>query len=465
MQKIISVGIDIGTSTTQIVFSRLTAENAAPTYMLPHMEIAQKEIIYISPVYFTPMRSSLLDVDAICHMIEKEYQTAHIEKEQVETGAVIITGEAANKENAKAVSEQLAAYAGDFVVAVAGPDLEGILAGAGSGARETSRKEMIRLVNFDIGGGTTNAAVYENGTLLDAYGIHIGGRMVRVHEEGHALYCFNCLQGFWDEAAKMQKGACITKKEIQQLCEQFALLLVHIVKQIPLTPIEKQLMILHEAKPLPVDACSFSGGVGEYVYRDDSEYSMEEGIQYGDIGPFLGQTIRGIFEKEDIPICAVAEKIHATVIGAGAHSMTLSGSTICCDAGLLPLRNIPVIEVNVGAYKCQEDLLYYMEQAIQPYPGTVAFAIRDAGQMDYPRIQQMAHLFCGFYQHRKQPMLILLEQDYAKVLGQTIGMVRGRREGLICIDGIQAAQGDYIDFCKSVGQSLLVVIKTLLFEN
>ena len=165
-EVILSVGIDIGTSTTQLIFSRLTIENRASSYTVPRIQIVEKEVIYRSLIYFTPLKSSTeIDAEAVKKIVRDEYKAAGMTPEDVKTGAVIITGETARKQNANDVLEALSDLAGDFVVATAGPDLESVLSARGAGTDKLSHEHRTTVANLDVGGGTTNIAVYEKGTL------------------------------------------------------------------------------------------------------------------------------------------------------------------------------------------------------------------------------------------------------------------------------------------------------------
>ena len=134
MHEIIkSVGIDIGTSTTQLIFSELTIENEASNYVVPRINIVDKKVTYRSKIYFTPLLDQkTIDAEKVKEIIEKEYQDAGMKPEDLSTGAVIITGETARKQNANVVLDTLSNLAGDFVVATAGPDLESVLSARGA---------------------------------------------------------------------------------------------------------------------------------------------------------------------------------------------------------------------------------------------------------------------------------------------------------------------------------------------
>ena len=154
MHEIIkSVGIDIGTSTTQLIFSELTIENEASNYVVPRINIVDKKVTYRSKIYFTPLLDQkTIDAEKVKGIIEKEYQDAGMKPEDLSTGAVIITGETARKQNANEHRETVA--------------------------------------NLDIGGGTSNIAVFQNGILRGTSCLDVGGRLIKIDENGKIYYIF-----------------------------------------------------------------------------------------------------------------------------------------------------------------------------------------------------------------------------------------------------------------------------------
>ena len=175
-EELYSVGIDIGTSTTQFVISKLTLENRANSFSVPRVSIAAREVVFRSGIHFTPLRSdTVIDAEGVRAIVAEEYEKSGFRKDQIGTGAVIITGETARKENAREVLSSLSGFAGDFVVATAGPDLESILAARGAGADEYAREHHTQVLHFDIGGGTSNLARYDCGELVETGCYNIGG--------------------------------------------------------------------------------------------------------------------------------------------------------------------------------------------------------------------------------------------------------------------------------------------------
>ena len=197
-ESLLSVGLDVGTTTTQLIVSRIEVENRSSSFAVPEMEIAQRQILYQSPVYFTPLVGhSLVDGEGIRRIVEAEYEKAGIRAQQVDTGAVIITGETSRKENARAVLDALAELAGDFVVATAGPDLESVLAAKGAGAVELSRELGKPVLHMDIGGGTSNLAWIADGKIVKTGCMNVGGRLLKF-ADGRVSYVSPVLQGLTD---------------------------------------------------------------------------------------------------------------------------------------------------------------------------------------------------------------------------------------------------------------------------
>ncbi|MDR1508387.1 MAG: ethanolamine ammonia-lyase reactivating factor EutA, partial [Synergistaceae bacterium] len=224
-ERILSVGIDIGTSTVIVIFSHIYVENVAGDYRMPDVRIVRKEVIYRSPVFFTPLVSNNeLDIDGIAGIIKDEYRAAGIQPSEVKTGAVIITGDTARKSNAESVLHTISGYAGDFVVATAGPQMESILAGKGSGAEQYSIDNSGAIANLDIGGGTTNIAIFENGIVVDSDCMDIGGRLIRFrHGTSEIEYLFPKIGQLSAELGlSLTLGSTMTSEQIHAIARAMA---------------------------------------------------------------------------------------------------------------------------------------------------------------------------------------------------------------------------------------------------
>lgn len=213
-EKLLSVGLDVGTTSTQMILSELEIENRAGSFAVPEMSIEDRKILYKSPVHFTPLLDEArVDADALRELVDAEYRAAGIKKSDVDTGAIIITGETSRKENARAVLNALSDYAGDFVVATAGPDLESVLAAKGAGAVEYSEKTGKNVLHMDIGGGTANLAWIRDGKILSTGCLNVGGRLLKIAPDGRLDYVSPALKGLFGK----QAGEHAERNEVLEL--------------------------------------------------------------------------------------------------------------------------------------------------------------------------------------------------------------------------------------------------------
>lgn len=440
-EKLLSVGLDVGTTSTQMVVSRLTVENQASAFSVPDMEIRQRELLYQSPVYFTPLlEGNRMDAAALRRLVEQEYEKAGITRQMVDTGAVIVTGESSRMENAAAVMEALSDLAGHFVVAAAGPDLESVLAAKGAGAADYSGRTGETVLHMDIGGGTSNLALIQKGEITATGCMNVGGRLVKL-ERGIITYVSPVLQGIFHK----QVGEALSQEEARHLTVRLAEALEMAAGLRPSDGLLEQLTTREAAGALPLNApgeqltLSFSGGVADCIER---EIPWQE---FGDIGPLLGQAI-GTSRLCSGKYVLGTNTIRATVIGAGCHSTQLSGSTVYSQNVQFPLKNIPVITQK--AQRTQQE-------------GNVFFALPGVRSPTYAQVQQMA----AEISRLPQPIYLCLEQDMAKALGQAMALRLGRDAEILCIDRIRVHPGDYLDVAAPVGPAFPVVVKTLVLQK
>src|SRR6266850_8278358 len=173
-----SVGIDIGSSTSHLVFSQLTLRREGAS-LSGRFKVTERKVLFRSTIMLTPYLSgTLIDVETVKQFIENAYREARLQPEDIDTGAVIITGEALKKENAQPIVEYFAKYAGKFICAAAGHNHEALLAAYGSGAVDLSRTEHKTVLNVDMGGGTTKFALIAHGDVTQTAAINIGARLI-----------------------------------------------------------------------------------------------------------------------------------------------------------------------------------------------------------------------------------------------------------------------------------------------
>lgn len=473
---ILSVGIDVGTSTTQVVFSKLQMDNAGGYFSVPRVAIVDKEVVYKSEVYMTPLKTDvLIDTEALRDIVAAEFRKAGYRPEDTDSGAVIITGESARKENSDAVLKSLSDFAGDFVVSAAGPDMESLIAGKGSGAWQYSMDHHCRVANLDIGGGTTNVVLFEDGETLARGCLDIGGRLICMNPQG-------IITKVSPAAAVMAQAAGVSVS-VGDRCDE-----------LKLTAVTRQMAaalnaylgvgtkdidaILRQIKtpgssdfPVPekVQAVFFSGGVADLIYHESADTWA-----YGDIGVLLGRAIRESRLFTDFQKMEPGETIRATVVGAGTYTTTISGSTITYSDDIFPLKNIPVIKLDEEFQEAcfageTEPVIRRIQWAlgqndaehfILAMPGK-----RDPGYTEMKRAAASIRQIMDRVQPPGEPILLVIESDIAKAMGQMIRQQPDLKRQVVAIDSIHVEDGEYVDMGKPMmnGMVIPVVVKTLIF--
>ena len=438
-ESLLSVGLDVGTTSTQLVVSRLTVENRASSFAVPDMDITERNVLYKSPVYFTPLLDERhVDGAGIREIVQAEYQKAGIRREDVDTGAIIITGETSRKENARAVLDALSDYAGDFVVATAGPDLESVLAAKGAGAVELSRTTGKPVLHMDIGGGTSNLALIEDGKITRTGCLNVGGRLIKFRENGEITYVSSVLSGIFSG----KPGEIATQAELRELAQSLTQTLEMAAGLREPTQLMEKLLTEETGRkwnpPAGEVIISFSGGVADCM-AEELPWN-----QFGDLGPILGQTIR----KSRLCRGQYAlgrETIRATVIGAGSYSTQLSSSTVYSQNVRFPLKNLPVVEKNSELYE-----------------GSVVLSVPGITSPTYAQVREIARELA---QTQPPELYICLEADMAKALGQALAARLPPETRILCIDRIRVGENSYLDIGQPVGGAFPVVVKTLVLER
>ena len=452
-ETLLSVGLDVGTTSTQMILSKLRIENRASSFAVPELQITEREIQYKSPVYFTPLRDeSHVDGEKLRHLIDREYAAAGITRQDVDTGAVIITGETSRKENARAVLSALSDLAGDFVVATAGPDLESVLAARGAGAVEYARQTGKTVLHMDIGGGTSNLAWIDEHGMMSTNCLNVGGRLVKFDEHCRITY----LSPVLSELCKLKVGDVATPETLSPVAELLTHALEMAAQLRPRTQLLDNLMTREVRQigfpRIRADVVSFSGGVADCIHRG---FDWRE---FGDLGPILGQTIknsalcRGEYRLSQEPI-------RATVIGAGCHSAQLSGSTVFYRGTFLPLKNLPTVRLEEALPSAEQ-----IRQALSRQEGeAVVLALPGIASPHYDQVTALADAVVSGFGERQ--VLVALRQDMAKALGHALALRLPGDRSLLCIDKIHLTEDSYLDVGLPVGPALPVVVKTLILSN
>lgn len=471
-ETLLTVGIDLGTSTTQLVLSELTVENFASAFTVPRISISDKKVIYRSDIIFTPLlNQSEIDAEPIKAFVAEQYRQAGIHKQDIQMGAVIITGETARKSNANNVLRALSGYAGDFVVATAGPDLESIIAGKGAGAQTYSETKRKPVVNLDIGGGTTNLAVFKDGEVIDTACFDIGGRLIKLDQQKKITYIAPKIQEIINKKGlTLHLGDQATEQNLLPIISELVAVLENSIGLGTQSPFYQLLVTNHplrKGEELPI--VTFSGGVADCLNTTSTNL-----FKYGDIGLLLGKYLRKSLIFSEKEVLESAETIRATVVGAGSHTAEISGSTIAYREQILPIKNIPILKlaqedetltVTELGQRIQEKLNWHrIEETPQ-----IALAIRGMSNPTFADIQRygqgivegLASLVA-----EQIPIIVMVDEDMAKALGHALSAHLPKDYPFICLDSVKVENGDYVDIGLPVaeGAVLPVIVKTLVFN-
>ena len=443
-ETLLTVGIDLGTSTTQLVLSELTVENFASAFTVPRISISDKKVIYRSDIIFTPLlNQSEIDAEPIKAFVAEQYRQAGIHKQDIQMGAVIITGETARKSNANNVLRALSGYAGDFVVATAGPDLESIIAGKGAGAQTYSETKRKPVVNLDIGGGTTNLAVFKDGEVIDTACFDIGGRLIKLDQQQKITYIAPKIQEIINKKGlTLHLGDQATEQNLLPIISELVAVLENSIGLGTQSPVYQLLVTNHplrKAEELPI--VTFSGGVADCLNTTSTNL-----FKYGDIGLLLGKYLRKSLIFSEKEVLESAETIRATVVGAGSHTA----------------ETLTVTELG---QRIQEKLNWHrIEETPQ-----IALAIRGMSNPTFADIQRygqgivegLASLVA-----EQIPIIVMVDEDMAKALGHALSAHLPKDYPFICLDSVKVENGDYVDIGLPVaeGAVLPVIVKTLVFN-
>lgn len=471
-----SVGIDIGTTTTQLVVSELSI--AASGIGAVAVEIGDVDVVHRGDVHETPLSNRrTLDVDAIGELIASELRLAGHSPSSIDSGAVIVTGESAYKRNAEELVNAVAEDSGDFVVAAAGPELESVLAGKGSGAAAWAADGQRTVLNVDVGGGTTNMCLFSGDETVETRCLSVGGRLLRFDESGVVVHISPPAEQLLAQYdIDVGVGSRPSDDELSRLATAMSDAIFDTIRGGSVGPLTESLTIgSSEYSESDVDTVVFSGGVGRLVSDTDRTLASSP-FAFGDFGVVLASAIRDRAEGSSLPVRRPDEDIRATVIGAGTRTTSFSGTTTHLDRSMLPLKNLPVVEASPlepdhGSEEIEMRLRACFDRGGELYDASeetpFVLYLPSIEPLGYERITALARAVVPMYQQyfgREFPRIVLTRQNCAKALGQRIQLVDSAAPSLV-VDEIVASDGDYLDIGEPVlaGESVPVVVKSLAF--
>ena len=471
----VSMGIDIGSSGTQIVFTRLEMRGPGEHRAL-RRQAKSRETLYLSPIVMTPFHDDgRIDETRLRGSIAAAFRAANLTPDDIETGALILTGEAAKRTNAHVIAHVIAEDVGELVCAVAGDHMEAMLAAYGSGAVEASRAGATRrILNIDIGGATTKLALVEDGRVIATAALAIGGRPIVVDRNDCVTRC----DPMGTEHARragvaLTKGNVAPRAALAAIAQTMADALAQALTARPLPADITALFVTDAIHDLgALDGVMFSGGVGEYVYRRETR-------DFGDLGRLLGLSLRRRLDEGALPwpLLPAGECIRATVFGASEHSLQVSGQTIHISnhAALLPRRNLPILhppfdfgEAIDPAALAGAIIAHRAQFDRGGSEAVFGLALRWRNAPDYGRIRALAEGIAegmGDIIAHGGPLYIMLEGDVALSLGAILRDEMRVASALLVIDAIVLRDFDFVDIGRLRLPSYVVpvTIKSLFF--
>jgi ethanolamine utilization protein EutA (predicted chaperonin) len=474
--ELLSVGIDIGSAGTQVIFSRVQLRRLAEELTSRYF-VVQRDTVYQSPVALTPYVSDeRIDDQAVGAIIDTAYESAGLHPDDIDTGAVILTGEALRRENAKAIADVLAEVGGEFVCATAGHHMESMLAAYGSGSAKAAHDRGIPILNIDIGGGTTKLALVEAGHVMHTAALHIGGRLAVFDDNGRLIRLDPAGQRLAELAGlTWALGARVTNEEIEQVTSWMADALVAALtdekpsSEVPSLWLTEPLGVMHG-----IAGAMISGGVGEYVYQ-------REARDFGDLGRRLGDAIRRRFEagRLPFPLLPPGECIRATALGASEYSVQLSGNTIYLSSPgeLLPRKNLQVLQPPLRLGDAVDPAAvaaairdHFERFDIVEGDSEVAIAFRWRGAPSYARLAGLARGIVEALPRTiaaAKPLFVIFDGDIAQTIGALLKEELGIASNVLALDGIALWDFDYVDLgrVRMPSFTVPVTIKSLVFSQ
>lgn len=473
--SLVSVGIDIGSSGTQVIFSRINLRRLGED-MSSRYFVVSREQLYQSEVALTPYASEeRIDEQALGAIIDDAYHGAGMRPDDIDTGAVILTGEALRRENSEAIAAIISQKGGDFVCATAGHHMESMLAAYGSGAAAVSSETGGRVLNIDIGGGTTKLGLIEKGKVVATAAFHIGGRHIVVDDAGRIQRLDPAGAHLAHQAGfHWSLGQTIDVADMDKVAAWMADALIQAVRDIQPNP-DIAGLFLTDLLPDrgPIDSVMFSGGVAEYIYS-------REARDFGDMGRRLGHAIRARIEAGQLPwpVLPANACIRATALGASEYSIQLSGNTIYISnpGTLLPRRNLQVLapsfefadEIDPAAF-AQALRAHFTAFDLTEGEADVAIALHWQGMPEYSRIAAIARGLIAALPNTlaaRKPLYLVLDGDMARTLGGVLREDFKVESEILVIDGVVLWDFDYVDLgrIRMPSGTVPVTVKSLVFS-
>ncbi|MDB5568984.1 MAG: Reactivating factor for ethanolamine ammonia lyase [Hyphomicrobiales bacterium] len=467
--ELTTVGIDIGSSTSHLLFARVILQRQSQG-LSSRFVVIDRRVVWRSPIMLTPfLPDGTIDAAALGEFIGGAYQKAGVRREEVDSGAVILTGEAIKKTNARAIDEIFAAEAGKFVCATAGHKLECLLAAHGSGAVALSKERQSCILHVDIGGGTTKLALIDKGVIVALQAFAVGGRLIAQDASGAWTRFDDSVQLIAREQGFAADPESLADEELRK---KYAKRLAQVAADYVLgAPKDSLGEALGLTEPLPdhpkPTAFTFSGGVAEYIFTYEER-------EYGDIAKHLARELTAqLSARGDAQLIDPGQRIRATVIGASQFTVQVSGKTIYLpDLDALPVHNIPVVRPkldlsgDIDEAAMTAAILDAVSNMDMEPSQKLALAFTWDGDPEYSRLASAGRAIRAALAPRSDLLVLMIDGDIGKTMGRLLREELDMPGPLVSIDGVQLQELDFVDVGELINPPgvVPVVIKSLLFS-
>jgi ethanolamine utilization protein EutA len=468
--ELTTVGIDIGSSTSHLMFAKVHLQRKSQLLSSSYIVVGRK-VLWKSPILLTPFLSdNSIDAARLKEFIDDAYRAAGLQREDIDSGAMILTGEAIKRSNAEAIAQLFAAESGKFVCASAGHHLECTLAAHGSGAVVLSRRTHRTILNVDIGGGTTKFALIVNGEVRATCAVAVGGRLLVQDAAGQCIRVDESARQTADSlGVQLRLGHKPAPADLERIVESLAEVIIAVIRGEEPNGLTRTLLLTEElALNVQPHLVTFSGGVSEYLFGRES-------ATYGDIAKPLAEKVARAFEsgRIDAKLTDPGNGIRATAIGASQFSVQVSGKTIhISQHTVLPLHNIPVLfprlapDKDFSAIEVAAEVEAALKRADRDSCQTLSLAIRWHGDPHYLRLRGLAEgLAMALDDSGASPLILMVDGDVGNTLGHILEHELKMTRPIVSIDGLKLQDLDYVDIGEMVEPAHVVpvVIKSLLF--
>jgi ethanolamine utilization protein EutA len=463
-----TVGIDIGSSTSHLMFARVVLQRQSQG-LSSRFVVIDRQVIWRSPIMLTPfLIDGTIDAHSLSHFVQDAYADAGLEKNDIDSGAVILTGEAIKRKNARAIDELFAAEAGKFVCATAGHALEARLAAQGSGALRLSKERGICVLHVDIGGGTTKLALINQGVVVGLSAFAVGGRLLAVDTDKNWTRVDDSARLAADDLGLAISPETAADPSVRlAIVRRLAQVAVDYILDTPRDRLGKALQLIDDLpRNVAPAALTFSGGVSEYIFGREKQ-------EFGDIAlPLAGELVAELTRRTTLPMEDPGHRIRATVMGASQFTVQVSGKTIyISDPGILPVHNVPVVYVgNVEGLE-PPAIVATVQSGLKKLDlnsrDRMAIAFSWHGDPEYSRLASLARAIIDAIRGASgEALFLMIDGDIGRTIGQILHQEFGISRPLVSIDAVQLQDLDYVDVGELATPPgvVPVVIKSLLFS-